>query len=750
VSGGLTRRDFLLEIGTEEIPARMLGGAIADLGRALAAALGDAGLAPESVEVYGTPRRMAALLRALPERQADQEVDVVGPSIAVAFDAGGAPTRAAEGFARAQGVAVGDLARVQGPKGECVGLRKVVVGRSAAVVLAETVPTVVGAMTFPKTMRWGSGEFRFVRPVHSVVALLDDQVVDLTLFGVRSGRDTFGHRVAGAARVPLARAADYKGALHDNVVVADPGERRAQVARLLAEAAGAAGGRIATPPGAVATAADPDPGLLDEVTDLVEWPTVLTGSIDDAFLALPGEILLTSMRHHQKYFALVDGDGAMRPRFLAVANVREDRSGAIRRGNEWVLRARLSDARFFWEEDRRAPLEAASPALERVAFHEKLGSYAAKSARIVRLAEALLPAFAAAAAGTGAGAAGTAGGPPEAAVVRRAAALAKNDLTTQMVKEFPELEGIVGGLYARADGLGEKVAAAIYDHYLPRSLEDALPSTVEGAIVSLADRLDTQAGIFLLGLLPTGSRDPYAMRRSVQGSCRILIGRRVSLSLRAMLATAFEGYAGLAIKDAVPSETALATLLEYYTGRQEYLGGEAGLRPESVRAALAAGTDDPFDARRRMTAVDTFRDQPGFMDIASAHKRIKNILQGRPPAGAPNPALYRDAAETTLAGRVAAARPVVQEAGRRRDYEAALAAIAALREPLDTFFTEVMVLAEDKALRDNRVALLQAIAALFHGVADVSEIAAAAAQAGGPVTGGRRGAGAPTASRKEA
>jgi len=747
MSPAVTRRDFLLEIGTEEIPARMLAGAIADLGRALATAMREAGLAPASVEVYGTPRRMAALLRALPERQTDQEVEVVGPSVAVAFDAAGKPTRAAEGFARAQGIAVGDLARVKGPKGECVGLRKVVAGRTAAAILAEAVPSVVGAMTFPKTMRWGTGEHRFVRPVHSVVALLDDQVVDLSLFGVRSGRDTFGHRVAGAVRVPLARAADYSDALRDNGVIADVRDRRAMVARLLKEAAGAAGGRIATPPGAVATPDDPDPGLLDEVTDLVEWPTVLTGTIDESFLALPGEILLTSMRHHQKYFALVGAGGAMRPRFLAVANVREDRTGAIRRGNEWVLRARLSDARFFWEEDRRAPLETASPLLERVAFHEKLGSYAAKRDRTVRLAEALLPAFAAAAVSGAGGAAGTA---PDAAAVRRAATLAKNDLTTQMVKEFPELEGIVGGLYARADGLGEKVAAAIYDHYLPRSLDDALPATSEGAIVSLADRLDTQAGIFLLGLLPTGSRDPYALRRSVQGACRILIDYEVSLSLRSFLGTALAGYTGLAIKDAVPPETALATLLEFYAGRQEYLGGEAGIRPESVRAALAAGTDDPCDARRRMTAVDAFRDQPGFMDIAAAHKRIKNILQGQPVAGAVDPARLKEAAEKALAERLAAARPAVEEAGRGRDYPAALAAIAALREPLDRFFTEVMVLADDHALRANRVALLQAIAALFLGIADVSEIAAAAAPAGGPATGGRRGAGTPSASRKEA
>jgi glycyl-tRNA synthetase beta chain len=716
VSRRAGRSDFLLEIGTEEIPARMLAGALADLARELEAALGAAGFGPESVEAFGTPRRMAALVRGLPDRQADQDVEVVGPAVAVAFDATGQPTRAALGFARAQGVAPEDLVRVKGPRGECVGLRKVIAGRDAAAVLAEAVPAVVSAMTFPKTMRWGTGEHRFVRPVHSIVALLDDRIVDLSLFGVRAGRDTFGHRVAGAPRVSLARAADYLEALRANGVVADPAERRARVAELLADAARAVGGRVATPPGAVATAGDPDPELLDEVTDMVEWPAVLTGSIDAAFLALPGEILLTSMRHHQKYFALVDDRGAMLPRFLAVANVREDGTGAIRRGNEWVLRARLADARFFWEEDRKAPIAAASEALERVAFHERLGSYAAKRDRVVRLAEALVPLFAAA------------GATPDAGAVRRAAGLAKNDLTTQMVREFPELEGIVGGLYARADGLDPKVAAAIYDHHLPRSLADPVPATSEGAIVALADRLDTQAGIFLLNLVPTGSRDPYALRRSVQGSCRILIEKGVGLSLRDMVGRALEGYAGLAIEGAVPPATALAGLLEFYAGRQEYLGTEAGIRPDSVRAALAADADDPCDARRRMAALDAFRDRPGFMDVAAAHKRIKNILQGQQDGGALDPARLKDAAEKTLAERLASTRPVVEAAGVRRDYEAALAAIAALREPLDRFFTDVMVLAEDRALRANRVALLRAIAALFLRVADVSEIAAPAAR----------------------
>jgi glycyl-tRNA synthetase beta chain len=568
------------------------------------------------------------------------------------------------------------------------------------------------SLAFPKTMRWGSGEHRFVRPVHSVVALLDDQVVDMEIAGVRSGRETFGHRTAGKPRIPLRDASAYLDALRDNGVIADVRERRATISKALAEAASGSNGRIAAAPGTSArTGADPDPELLDEVNQLVEWPAVLTGEFDPAFLDLPGEILMTSMRHHQKYFALQDASGAPINRFLSVANVKADPRGAIRRGHEWVLRARLTDARFFYEEDRKHPLESFGEGLARVAFHEKLGSYALKRDRIARLVGLLAPAFAAA--GLKAGDDATA----------RAAHLCKNDLTTQMVKEFPELEGIVGGLYARADRLEETIARAIYEHYRPRSLEDPIPATDEGALLSLADRIDTQAGIFLLGIVPTGSRDPYALRRSVQGACRILMERRVSLSLQAALAEGLRGYAQQRLSSLGDEAAALAALLEFYAGRQEYLAIEAGMRPDSVRAALAAGSDDPFDARLRMQGVEAFRGEKGFEDLAVIHKRIKNILREQKADRSFDPARLSDEAERVLSGRLEAALPAITEARGRRDYPAALVAVAGLREPLDRFFTEVMVLAEDPVLRENRIALLRSIAALFLQVGDLSEIA---------------------------
>jgi glycyl-tRNA synthetase beta chain len=711
VSPSSARHEFLLEIGTEEIPARMVQGALDALGRALVDAVAKADLGAASARLYGTPRRLAVLVDGVAARQPDQEAEISGPPVGAAYDAKGAPTRAAEGFARAQGVAVADLRRVRTTKGECVGLRRTIAGRTAGQVLAEAIPAILGGLYFPKTMRWGTGEHRFVRPVHSLVALLDGDVLDTVFAGVRAGRTTFGHRVGGRDRIDLAAARDYPEALRANGVLADVAERRAEIARQLAGAARTAGGALATPPGMSPAGDDADPELLDEVTELVEWPLIISGGFDAKFLELPAEILLTSMRHHQKYFALRAPGGALLNRFLSVANVAQDAKGAIRRGNEWVLKARLADARFFFEEDRKRTLESVGPELERVAFHERLGSYAAKSRRVERLAGFLLPAFAAA------------GARPDADAVRRAAAIAKNDLVTQVVKEFPELQGIVGGLYARADGLPPAVADAVYDQYRPRSQDDAIPATVEGAILSLADRVDTQAGIFLLGIVPTGSRDPYAIRRSVQGACRILIERRVGLSLQALCGEALRGYASERPDGALSDEAARAALIAYWAGRQEFLAVEVGLRPESVRAALGAGADDPYDARRRMEAVDAFRDQAGFADLASAHKRIKNILQGQDALSAFDSGRLRDDAERALAQRLEAVRAGLSRSIETREYAQALAAIATLREPLDRFFTDVMVMADDRAVRANRLALIRDIAALITQVADVSVIA---------------------------
>jgi glycyl-tRNA synthetase beta chain len=588
-------------------------------------------------------------------------------------------------------------------------------GLPAAQALAAVIPPLVESMTFPKMMRWGTGEHRFVRPVHSIVAMLDDAVVDMTIAGVRSGAHTFGHRFAGGSRIALGHPSAYLRLLRENGVLADISERRSAIEGQIAEAAAAVGGRVAPPPGA--GGAEGDPGLLDEVTQLVEWPAVISGQFEPVFLDLPAEILVTAMRHHQKYFSLLDRAGGISNRFLAVANLKADLRGAVRKGNEWVLRARLADARFFWDDDRKTPLTARTPSLERVTFHEKLGSYSAKTERLGRLVPHLAQAFVAS------------GHHPETEAATGAAALCKNDLTTQMVKEFPELEGIVGGLYARADGLPEPVWAAIYGHYLPRAADDPLPSCPEGAILSLADRLDTQAGIFLLGIVPTGSRDPYALRRSVQGACRILIEMKVHLSLSRLLTLAIEAYGG-GPQGAVPPAEALASLLDFYRGRQQFLGEEAGLRGDSLRAALAPSADDPHDARLRSAALDEARSEAGFENLAVAHKRIKNILVRR-PEGRLDVAALRENAEKTLGERLAAARPLIEQARLKRDYRAALQEIGRLRDPLDRFFSEVMVMTEDRAVRENRLRLLGSMADLFMSVGDFSELVPEAEPAAG-------------------
>ncbi len=708
-------RIFLLEIGTEEIPARMMAGALRDLVTGLHGVV-SASLAPTSgltieghFRALGTPRRLAVLVRGLLEREPDAEVSTTGPAVKAAFDDAGRPTRAAEGFARAQGVSVQDLIRMTTPKGEFLGMRRRVAGRPATEVLAQGVPPVVSAMTFPKMMRWGRGDHRFVRPIHTIVALFGEEIVPMVIAGVPSSRETRAHRHRGGAAVTIPNAAEYVETLRTHGVLVDIGERRATIEKDLAAAAGAAGGRIAAPPGSGVGVESGDAELLDEVTHLVEWPTVIAGSFEAAFLDLPGEVLVTSMRHHQKYFALRSMSGTLLNRFLTVADVPSDRSGAIRRGNEWVLRARLADARFFFEEDSRTPLAARAPALERVTFHDKLGSYAAKTARIARLVEVIRPAFAAA------------GRPTDGAQTARAAALSKCDLTTQVVKEFPELEGIVGGLYARAEGLGEIVARALYDQYLPKGADDRLPATPEGAILSLADRFDSQAGIFLLGLLPTGSRDPYALRRSVQGSCRIAIEAGASLSLGRCLDAALLAYEPLEAEGRIPAAQARAALLEFYAGRLQHIGEEAGLRHDSVRSALAAGSDDPLDAFRRMQALDAIRSHADFVALVLAHKRIKNIV----PPGAPltlRSEALREEAERALHGAMETGRASIEASLSRGDVVGALKGIAALRPALDRFFDEVLVMAEDREVRDNRLALLQSLAGLFLRVGDFSEI----------------------------
>lgn len=687
--------ELLLEILAEEIPAGVLSQARRDLLRGVADAL-----AAERIEgtffTHSTSRRLVLFSRDLPEAQEDHEVEALGPSLKVAYDAEGRPTRAAEGFAKGQGVAVEALRVVSTPKGEYVSVRKVVEGRFTSEVLSEVIPDVVSRMTFPRMMRWGEGRHTWIRPVHSVVCLLDGLVVPFQLFGVESGRTTFGHRTLAPGRIVVVGVDDWLAKLRASFVEPDYGARR----RVLAEKAAA----LAAEAGVTA---GEDPALLDSLAHLVEWPGLIRGSFDPAYLELPEEVLVTAMREHQKVLPARDSGGALAPHFLAVADHAADPKGHIVRGNEWVLNARFADARFFWDDDGRIRLEERVPRLARLSFQERLGDTLRKAERVEALAGRLAAAL---------------GLPDAEGDAARAARLARADLVTDMVREFPDLQGVVGGLYARRDGESEAVWQAIYDHYLPAGADDALPRHPVGRVVALADRLDTLAGFFALGLVPTGSRDPYALRRAALGVVRILLEGGLRLDLPAAVAAArrlhdFEG---------LPAEEVVGTLHPFLLERLRFLLERRGFRHDEIESVLTTDCPDVADAADRVAAVAAVRTQPDFGPLAISFKRVQNILAqaGFDGGGDLDPALMSYDAERQLAGDFYQAKGILDELVGARRYAEALSVMASLGPSLDRFFVDVMVLVEDEAVRRNRLTLLAAMRDQFFRVARLSEIQA--------------------------
>ena len=687
--------EFLLEILAEEIPAGVLSQARNDLLRGLADAL-----AAERIEgtffAHSTSRRLVLFSRDLPEVQEDHEVEAVGPSVKVAYDAEGRPTRAAEGFARGQGVAVEALRVVSTPKGEYVSVRKLVEGRFTSEILGEVIPSVVAKMTFPRMMRWGDGRSTWIRPVHSVVCLLDGLVVPFFLFGVESGRTTFGHRTLAPARIVVVGVDDYLAKLRAAFVEPDYAVRR----RTLVEKAAALADEV------FCTAVD-DPDLLDTLGHLVEWPGLIRGSFDASYLELPEEILVTAMREHQKVLPARDARGTLAEHFFAVADHTGDPKGHIARGNEWVLNARFADARFFWDDDGRVPLEQRVPRLARLAFQEKLGDTLRKTERVEALAGRLAADLSLSA---------------SAADVARAARLARADLVTDMVREFPDLQGIVGGLYATRDGESSAVCRAIYDHYRPAGADDALPRDEVGRVVALADRLDTLSGFFALGLVPTGSRDPYALRRAALAVVRILLEGGLKLNLPAAIAAA----RGLHEVDGASAEEVTATLHPFLLERLRFLLERRGYRHDEIEAVLTTDCPDLTDAADRVAAVASVRKQPDFGPLALSFKRVQNILTqaGAPSGGELDPALMSDDSERQLAGDFYQAKGILDELVASRRYEEALSVMASLGPSLDRFFIDVMVLVDDPAVRGNRLALLAAMRDQFFRVARLSEIQA--------------------------
>ncbi len=707
--------DFLLEIGTEEIPARMIAGAQEELLRRLWELLERERLpAPAGLSCLDTPRRLAVLAPGIPAAQPDFTEQVTGPAAGVAFK-DGLPTPAAHAFAKKAGVDVTQLERITTPKGEYLSARITKRGRSAAEILAELLPKEIASLFWPKNMYWRKPSERFVRPVRWLVAMLDDQVVPVAFGGIRAGNQSRGHRILadGPVRIPQA-GAGYVEALRAAKVLSRS-EREQQIRKALDAATRAISGARWRE----------DKSLLDTVVNLTEWPSVILGSFDPEFLSLPEEVLVTVMRDHQKYFAVEGPEGKLLPHFLAVLNTDGDPQGLIRHGNERVLRARFNDARFFWEADQKHPLRDRVPWLKDVTFQKDLGSYYDKTLRVQRLCSWLSEALR------------QNGIQVRPGVVHKAACLAKTDLTTELVKEFTELQGIVGGLYAGVQNLDrgmpeatrQLIAQTIYDHYKPESAEDSAPRTVEGALLSIADKADTIAGMFALGLQPTGSKDPFALRRQANGLVKTIAQHKLPLGLGHLFQLARETYKDSAAeKKFAPSVNYEDAVRGFLSERLEfYLRDQLGYRYDVVNAVLAAGADDVMDVVARAEAVKSVLHMPEFISIAAGSKRVRNLLKQAVEKKlriAPQFEFLVESAEEekSLAAYVERNSPHIEGFREAKDYGSALHLLSTARETVDAFFDKVMVMVEDEQVRANRLSLLQRLLREFSTVADFSEI----------------------------
>lgn len=699
------RAELLFEIGCEEIPAGLLPRAQAELRTILEKYLAAENLA-EGVETatYAAPRRLVAHVRQVPLRQPYVVKEVLGPPKSVAYDSVGAPTRAAVSFAEKQGIALDKIQFVSTPKGEYLSVKQIIPGRSSEKILAEVLPRVMQDLSWPRSMTWtGLSGARFIRPIRWIVAVLGGKPLRFSHGDVASRDRTRGHRFLGKSNLQVRNLHEYEVKLRANGVIVRPEQRRAKIEKELAALTAKSGLKLHS-----------DAELLAMVTYLNEFPTVIQGQFDPAFLDLPDEILITVMRGHQKYFALEKRGGDLAPAFLAVINLDRDPKGLVRAGHERVLRARFADARFFWEADQKCRLADYLPKLERVTYESRLGSYRDKVERVRSLARWL--------AGQWFNLGIAQAHVPDA---DRAAELAKCDLATEMVREFTELQGVVGGLYARAQGESPEVADAIYDHHLPASLEDPIPRNLTGCAVSMADKLDSVAGCFAVGILPTGSSDPYALRRAAQGIVKIILERNLPLSLSLAMGAAVKALHDHPPKIAVAAARE-AQILEFIQDRARFVFREKlGFAYDEVNAVFRAGSDNLVDARQRLEALRAIRKSKNFEPLTVSFKRIRKILEKAPATEkghAVREQLLKLDAERELYSAIREAARKVRDRKREGKYREALEVIAELRNTVDRFFVDVMVMAEEEPVRRNRLALLAQLLVEFTTIADFSEI----------------------------
>jgi glycyl-tRNA synthetase beta chain len=700
---------FLVEIGTEELPPKNLLELATAFGDGIIAGLDEAGLRHGRVHMHATPRRLAVLIERLALQQPDQDIQRRGPPVTAAFDAGGQPTRAALAFAESNGCAVSALARIQEPKGEFLFYRGTREGAPARALLPGIVDRSLAALPIARRMRWGAREIQFVRPVHWVVMLHGRDVIECEILGIATGRVTRGHRFHAPKAISLSSPAQYLKQLERRgYVLADIRQRRERIREGVSTAAREAGGEALI-----------GEALLDEVTALVEWPVPLVGRIDERFLDLPPEVLIATIQDHQRYFPIRDAAGALLPRFVFVANIESRDPSQVRAGNERVVRPRLADSAFFYDRDRQQPLAARRDALRAVTFQAQLGSIADKADRVRTLAAEIASPIGA-----------------DRQRAERAAELAKCDLMTQMVGEFPELQGLMGGYYARHDGEHEEVAAAIAEHYRPRFAGDSLPETGAGTAIALADKLDSIVGIFAIGQKPSGTKDPFGLRRAALGILRIVLERGLDLDLTLLIRLGLDlvqrDVARVAAARPGGGNSGASTanladeIYDYIVERLRAYVMEADklVTTEIFDAVLSKRPASPLDFQSRLGALIGFLQLPDAASLAAANKRIANILRKNTSTSGSriDESLLRLPAEQRLHAEIQTLYADVQAALAARRYDEALKRLATLRPAVDAFFDQVLVMDTDEAVRNNRLALLESLSRLFLAVADLSRL----------------------------
>ena len=684
-------QSLLIEIGTEELPPR----ALHKLSTALAAGVTDglkqAGFVLGDAQAFAAPRRLAVWIQNVPASQPDREVERKGPSVQAAFDADGNPTKAVLGFAKSCGVEVDALQRQQTPKGEWLVFRATEKGRALAELLPDIVNQSLARLPIPKRMRWGDNTAEFVRPVHWVIMLHGSALIEGEVLGINSSKATWGHRFHANHAITLNHADDYENTLlHDGYVVAGFEARKRRIQQQVEATAQQLGGVAVI-----------DDDLLDEVTALNEWPVAVAGEFDASFLSVPAEALIKTMQDNQKYFPVLDKQGALLNCFITISNIDSKSPEKVKAGNERVIRPRLADARFFWEQDQKQPLEAFADALDKVVFQQQLGSLGDKTRRLQALALAIADMLSA-----------------NVEHARRAAQLSKCDLMTGMVGEFASLQGVMGKRYAEVGGEPEAVAIALDEQYMPRTASDDTPATDIGQVLAIADKMDTLVGIFAIGQKPTGDKDPYALRRAALGVLRTLIERQLDLDLQTLIALAADG-----LKDKVDTGDAGADVFAFMLERLRAYYLDRGVSADVFDAVCALQPSRPLDFDKRVKAVQAFRQLPQAEALAAANKRVSNILKKSDVAETRvQAALFEEEAEKALYQQLETLLQDVAPLFDNGDYEAALSTLAALREPIDSFFDSVMVNAEDEKLKANRIALLRKMHNLFMRAADLSRL----------------------------